>query len=350
MASITKDKLCIVQFMHSGNEFPVLKCKRTIAPSELSKSRFHVYWSAEPSHYRRLIQHCGCYVDKNGNYLSAPLAFWSEWEAETIAERLHPNKDFFKANFIHHALNPMLMSGTGVCGCGTAAKCPLYLNTDPCLFGSTFKYSNCHQSKFGDLRRLAPGSLIVFGSYKKIAGCQPKEVFCLDTVFVVDDIAVDYATDNVNAVPCSEKYKNLTLLRLPMGENFTFYRGATCHSSVTLNDALFSFTPAKLVGDGDAAYKRCVIEDIEVLNRHLRKPVFYRSARQGFHAEVADMREIKAVWKKIVNLVTYGDNFVLGVHFDWPTRRKENNHGLSTGKRSDTCSAGNTGQDTFRQC
>lgn len=272
MMKMAKDKLCVVQFMHSGNEFLTLKCKRTPSPRILADGSLLVPWSQERNHFRRLVRHDGWYVDKSGEYKNGDLAFWTEWEAATIARRIGKDKDFFKAHFVHKVICPSVVSGTASCGGKKDTKSvPGFLNTDPCVFGDRFKYSNCHQSIRGDLRRMKSGSLVVFGSYKKDKK-RNNEVFCLDTVLVVGDIAYDYSTNNVNDVPCSEHYKNLTLRRLPAGNDFTFYRGVTCHHAVNLENALFSFTPAKLC-DGDCVPReRCVLDDVRGLNKHLALP------------------------------------------------------------------------------
>ena len=312
MSTIVKDTLCVVQFMHSGNEFLVSKCKLTPSPSARTDGSLEVPWSREMNHFRRLVRHDGWYVDKSGNYKNGDLAFWTEWEAVTIARPFGMDKDFFKAHFVHEVQCPPTVSGAAHCGEGSCD----YLNTDPCVFGDTFKYSN-YQSARGILRRMKPGSLVVFGSYKKDKQ-RNKEVFCLDTVFVVGDVAVDYSTNSVNSIQTSGLYKDLTLRRLPPEKNFTFYRGTTCRQKVNLKNALFSFTPAKICDGVCVPRERCVLDDIRGLNEHLSTAVFSKG-RQGFHSEEANQDEIKAVWDDIVQQVTE-QGFVLGVHFDWPQK------------------------------
>lgn len=315
--AIVKDKLCVVQFMHSGNEFLMSKCKNTPPAKVCANGSLQVPWSMEKDHFRRLVQHDGWYVDKSGDYKKGHLVFWTEWEAMTIAWPLGTDKDFFKAHFVHEILCPPTVSGTAHCGKNPNGSYG-YQNTDPCVFGDKFKYSNCHQSERGDLRRMKPGSLVVFGSYKEDKQ-RGKEEFCLDTIFVVGDVAYDYSTNNVDAVQCSEWYKNLTLRRLPPGKSFTFYRGTTCRQKVNLANALFSFTPAKIYDGVYVPRERCVLDDIRSLNSHLRTAVFNRG-RQGFHPEEANRNEIKAVWDDIVQQVMK-QGFVLGVRFDGWTQQ-----------------------------
>ena len=316
MTMIAKDKLCVVQFMHSGNEFLMSKCKHTPSPRKRADGSLLVPWSREENHFRRLVRHNGWYVDKSGNYKHGDLAFWTEWESETMARPLGTDEDFFKAHFAHEVQCPPTVSGTVHCGRNPNGNYGCQ-NTDPCVFGDTFKYSNCHQSVHGDLRRMKPGSLIVFGSYKKDKR-RKKEVFCLDTVFIVGDVAIDYSPNDANGDWCSGQYKNLTLRRLPHEGKYTFYRGATCRETVNLEKALFSFTPAKLCDGVCVPCERCVLDDISGLNKHLRNKVFNKGS-QGFHSEEADQNEIKAVWNDIVQqVIKHG--FVLGVHFDWPKK------------------------------
>lgn len=312
--AIVKDKLCVVQFMHSGKEILMSKCKHTPPPSTRADGSLQVPWSREQNHFRRLVRHDGWYVDKSGNYKNGDLAFWTEWESVTIAKPLGMDKDFFKAHFVHEVQSPPTVSGTAYCGRNPNGIFGCQ-NTDPCVFGDTFKYSNCHQSTRGDLRRMKPGSLVVFGSYKKDKQ-RNKEVFCLDTVFVVGDIAVDYSTNNIEIVHCPGWYKDLTLRRLPSGRDYTYYCGVTCRGKVNLANALFSFTPAKICDGGCVPRERCVLDDIRSLNSQLNTSVF-NNWRRGFYPKEAVQQEIQDVWSKIVDQVLK-KGFVLGVRFDWP--------------------------------
>ena len=155
---IAKDKLCVVQFMHSGNEFLMSTCEHTPLPKICVDGSLQVPWSMEKNHFRRLVRHDGWFVDKSGDYKNGNLAFWTEWEAETIARHLVMDKNFFKAHFVHEVQCPRTVPGTASCGRAEVGYSHGYQNTDPCVFGDTFKYSNCHQSARGDLRRMKQGS------------------------------------------------------------------------------------------------------------------------------------------------------------------------------------------------
>ena len=310
---IPKDQLCVVQFMHSGKEMKVYT-KGANANAKILGDGSLVVKGNDKEHCRRLIRNEGWYIDgKSGAYKKGNLAFWTEWEAPTRAMQTGIDKDFFKAKFVHMADFEAVTEGIGRC----KSNCE-YLNTDPCVFGRTFKYAVCHQTVNGDLRRLAKNSLIIFGSCKQN---EKQNVFCLDTVFVIDKNAVDYTASIVNSLACSEMYKELTLRRV--SGPYTFYRGVTCRGEVDMSKALFSFTPAQLCENGIVPVDRCVIDNIEILNKHLKNKVFKRGRMCNFKAEVSDECEVRRVWKEIVAQVI-AKNFVLGVRFDWPKAKTEN--------------------------
>lgn len=182
------------------------------------------------------------------------------------------------------------------------------LNTDPCVFGRSFKYSNCRQTPTGVMRQLANGSLIVFCS--RINGD-----FYLDTVFVVEGTGTDYKTAaDINS--CSSEYKNLTLNLLPPG-NYTLYRGAR-PSRENCKGQCFSFTPARLATMENAT-ERCKL-NLASLNKVVGEDAFnLNNWRRASATEVED-EQIKSVWEETVRQVT-GQGFVLGVHFDWPEKK-----------------------------
>lgn len=314
-------QLQIVQFIHPGAEFPAGK----YAASSNEGECIRLWFSSEKTHHRRLVCHDGRYVDSAGNLKEGPLAFWTEWEAPAIAIPNGGAPNFFAAQFRHTALNPSVALGKahghalngkacsdgkchGKAECGCCAEGERFLNTDPCVFGRTFKYSNCHQGNDGKLRGLANGSLILFGSYKGHGKNAANPVFCLDTVFVVDGDGQDYADGD--EIDCSDEYRNATLRLVDRSHSHTFYRGV-CHG----RGEVYSFTPAKLHGDNGYT-ERCVIENIEDLNPK-GVALFTRNLRQNFSATEVDGDTVKEVWRKLVKLVR-SQGFVMGVGFDWP--------------------------------
>lgn len=304
----------LVQFMHPGPEFEVQGCM-TIGKSVPVAWRKTDGASLHSDHCRRLVRHHGQFVaDLNGEPKEGDLAFWTEWEGPTQAMKIPCNEDFFSACFQHEVQFPCRVSepgeavkGASQTGCGGDA----FMDTDPCVFGRTFKYAICQQSPNSDLRRLAPNSLIVFGSYKKSQRGQ--EVFCLDTVFVVEGDGIDYTYSTINGIYCSEAYKNLSLRRVDKAAKNTFYRGVRYGTG----REIFSFTPAKRVGDKEFS-RRCVIEDVKTLNQPGVK-VFAQGRTQGFCSQIVEDETIRQTWRKIVDQVR-AQGFVLGVGFDWPVQ------------------------------
>ena len=293
------DHPIIVQFLHPGREYkvaernskPPFKC-----PWVINKSKDGC-GSRCGSHTRRCVAHTGAYVDKDGSLKKTRLTFWTEWEACSIAERLNSSvqNNGFDATWIHTVLSPRNPP-------------PNAQNTDPCVFGRSFKYCCCQQSR-ASLRALAPDSLILFGS--RMDGR-----FFLDTVFVVDGAGIPYETGGKDRLNVSRQYRNLTLNRLSPGATFTFYRGRAFLSP----DApqMYSFTPAQ-IDDGRNAGKRFELKIGKV------NTVFSRQAKRNVRQDLgrffwkipADPATIFDLWKKILDLVR-ADGFVPAVQFDWP--------------------------------
>ena len=157
------------------------------------------------------------------------------------------------------------------------------------------------------LRRLSKGSLIVFWSRRD-------GKFCLDTVFVVGDNAIQYQERSTLYPHCSTEYRNLTVDRLVGGEPRTFYRGVEYREGQAYKNQIFSFTPARLKGDTDSDERCCLSITGTPLNR-----VFNIGATRNIKTTIADANLVSDVWHEIVKQVT-GKGFVLGVHFDWPTQ------------------------------
>lgn len=310
-------QLRLVQFMHPGLEFMV-------QGRMVNKMSVPVMWrkwstlnsaghSQHVNHRRRLVRHRGQFVaGLNGELEEGDLAFWTEWEGPTRAMRILCNEAFFSARFQHEVQFPSWVSGSGVAvkgaiqtGCGGDA----FMDTDPCVFGRTFKYAICQQKAHPTLHRLATNSLIVFGSYKK--NQHGREVFCLDTVFVVDGEGIDYTYSTINGIGCSEAYKNLSLRRVDKDAKNTFYRGVR----YGMGREIFSFTPAKRVDD-EGFSRRCVIDDVETLNLPGIE-VFAQGRKQGFCSQIVETETVRQTWRKIVDQVL-SQGFVLGVGFDWP--------------------------------
>ena len=312
-----EDRPVIVQFFHPGRECPVGRRTNGAIVSVSwngggceSKSK-SVHRGQAPKcrticggHTRRLISHIGKYVDESGRLQTAQLAFWGEWEAATTAAALPPTKrKGLFARWVHTVESPLGTTGRK----GT--------NTDPCVFGSTFKYCCCQQHKKGEtqpslMRRLSPGSLVLFGS--NVAG-----KFALDTIFVVGETRIPYETKESYAeLGVSKEYLELTLNRLKNRESDAFYRGAPFRRI----NQMYSFTPAKIFKTGDYRCGERFVLNVKKLNKVLRSTEAFSSRlkqKQGLHSIETEPSTIFAVWSKIVALVRES-GFVPGVSFNWP--------------------------------
>ena len=295
----------VIQFIHPGKEFPVSETNSAILPD----GRYEVGWNTE-KHHRRLVKHIGSYVDNDGVLCrNFDLVFWTEWEGPTVATRLDVARDELHARYVHEVQYPTVPEGMDdvrrECDDNLDDNCEDgLLNTDPCVFGDTFKYSNCQQSKEGVLRWLENGSLIIFVS--RIQG-----EYYLDTVFVTKS-GLEYETDSVDTINCSQQYRKLTLDRLPTGRSYTFYR---CQE-FTDNNQIFSFVPAKTLTGDEADYVRCRL-DITAINNVAGCHAFGAELKQKFKCTIASVNLNQSIWSEIVRQIR-NQGFVLGVHFDWP--------------------------------
>lgn len=292
-------RMHIIQFIHPGPEFPINDNNSNL----LNNGSRAVRWSTEGRHYRRLVKHQGSFVD--GNHVNEDmLAFWTEWEGPTVATRFNSSTCRLCAKYYHEVQKPTVPQGVGNrANCRAGANNGL-LNTDPCVFGDTFKYALCQQRGNGILRRLEENSLILFLS--RIQG-----TYYLDTLFVVGE-SRDYTTGPANNIICSNEYRTLTLDRLQAGQNFTFYRGKRypqCHT-------LFSFTPAKVWSSDDDVRARCPL-NLQAINQIARRDIFSTRLTQGFKATISNANLVSRVWNEIVRQVRQ-NQFVLGSHFSMP--------------------------------
>lgn len=305
----------IVQFIHPGLERPVeysgrepvlvpwvgsSSCneentcsgkRRGCSPREKGSK------SSYDGHSRRLVIHDGEFVNEKGNKEFGKLAFWTEWEAETKATRMPNPSDSFSAKWRHTVVSPLKASKIG------------RQNTDPCVFGKSFKYCCCQQRKNNILLHLGPDSLILFGS--KNLG-----TFYLDTVFVVSDDIANYDASNPDSVDASLDYKELTVKRIGSGKH-TFYRGRTIVASKSRQ--MYSFAPARrFIEEDPTCGARCKI-DIGLVNGVIpsgQDKLFPKLGR--FHRDVyVEKSTVFAVWSEILRQVRE-NGFVPAVHFDWP--------------------------------
>lgn len=308
----------IVQFFHPGRECPVGRIPEGESISiswngggcgkQQKSARDNRTGKCKTicgNHTRRLISHEGTYIDNEGKPKTARLAFWGEWEARTTAMSMPPpgGKSGFFARWVHVVETPLE-------GAGNRAT-----NTDPCVFGSTFKYCCCQQHRKSErkprlMRRLPPGSLVLFGS-------NLASEFVLDTVFVVGEKGVPYeATADYSSLSVSQEYLEIALNRLRDRESNTFYRGVPFRGT----GGIYSFVPARLFKGGDFACGKRFVLDFKKVNGCLQSSKRFavkQGQTQGIHPIEAGQAVVRAVWSEIVRQVrTQG--FVPAVHFNWP--------------------------------
>ena len=312
--------IAIVQFPHSGKEFP---CSRKTLFDQTKITR----WNAG-DHCRRLVKHNGEYINQTGRKSKGALAFWTEWESNTIAlpvgvrchlgaKNIHscltPEPAFARKEWTCRHGDPDDNCSGGCCKANCVNK-NLGINTDPCVFGSTFKYCLCRQDASPNiLKHLDIGSLVVFGS-------KVESQFCLDTVFVVES-GQKYMTTpaSIGKLNTSVEYRSLTLDRFA-GFVGRFYRGATNFNPVA---GMYSFTPAELLKRGSSSRGRRCVLDLQRLNKlHSAKMFNCNSTQSVKHTEVlSNCAQLpKQVWDEIRRQV-FAQGFVLGTHFDWPSQR-----------------------------
>lgn len=286
-----------VQFFHPGRECPVKMPPgktSTVVPWTVVPREKGCGTGCGPSNTRRLISHWGTYIEGNGQPQEAQLSFWGEWEADTVAKTMPaPRGDRRYAHWVHELL-PLRRTGR-----------PGLLDTDPCVFGRTFKYCYCQQCRNNVLPHLASGSLVLFGS--RIEGS-----FYLDTVFVVDGEGVPYVAPEASNLSVSKEYRELTLTKVAYGKH-VFYRGKTFQSGEP-----YSFVPALLFQEGNPECGRRFQLDLDKVNRLLPPGDGLTLNWHLYRKSIpANEKTILSIWKEIRRQVRAA-GFLPAVRFNWP--------------------------------
>lgn len=315
---IPKNRLCIVLFPHSGDEYLVRTSGQSPTAKISPNGGYDVYWNCSQNHYRRLVmmdERASSYIDRKWRYhekAEERLCVWTEWESITRADVIAKSSNPLDAHFFHQLKRPVSLvvaakNPSKYYGKGNPSNAQ---NTDPCIFGDMFKYTICRQWYDPWLRELAQNALIMFWSHKGNS-------FCLDTVFVVSGNPIDYITGASSRIKCSRMYRNLTLDRLGHGSSATFYRGVPydkCNPP-----PIYSFAPASICSDTCNYARRCEFDakDIAQLNAVIGNRFVNANAHFRSKSVCCNLVTIQRVWRKLAELV-FSKGFVLGVHFDWP--------------------------------
>jgi len=201
-----------VQFPHPGKEHH---------PGNASRQPWN-----RCKHRRKFLRSDGRYVTRivTDSPCEAALVFWGEWEPPSYIIDRWP-KDGDLPRFLHDPVWEYPMDRDA------------RQNTDPWVFGECFRYSNCKQQSQAALRKLAPGSIILFGS--SLDGN-----FVGDTVFVVRDSQRFRPAQPPDA---DDAFRVCTIQSLLTdagcsGDEFILYRGATHGAPVY---GMYSFVPCR---------------------------------------------------------------------------------------------------------
>ena len=244
----------IIQIPHSGGEHgynsPIFPAVNLPAPFNQTNAR--MTWNTN-SHKRKYLFWHGDYVDVNNILQHGDFYFWGEWEPPTYVfdSGIRGNSP----RYVHFPIQGSSLvppNGRAAApGCGQAIH-SCGANTDPCVFGDTFKYIICQQkSSMGCHNN---GDMLLFGSFHH-------GDFRLDTVFVVDKVFPYTLLPGQNPQlgnPVSAEYQNVTVRRI-VGPNKPitrwFYRGNTFVNARTP----YSFSPAALSVNNQAVLKSRMI-------------------------------------------------------------------------------------------
>jgi hypothetical protein len=268
-----------VQLNHQGNELPYFIGKGYQKNNNLIIRD----WNRYPEHYRKFISCKGeLLTSLKAQPIREKLLFWGEWEGNSVFSPL--NNGISKPNGIHEPFHSILNRGCQ--------------NTDPYVFGESFKYAICSQT--GVMYHLLTDSLILFGTTKDIG-------FELDTVFVVRN---HESAQNVylnNASNYNLVYREETLEQLGqtyLGPNPSLYNKIYRGQTWWENKDYFSFVPSK--GDDGIGFKKVVLPI---------PPMGKQKVGHPYH-HFDNINHLK-LWKFIAKEV-FRQGFYLGIRFDEP--------------------------------
>jgi hypothetical protein len=225
MIDVTAQPLFVVQFPHPGGEHSPGNARRQS-------------WNAG-DHRRKFLQSEGRCVAKDGSLSDGALVFWGEWEAPSYVIQSWGPKDSLPC-FLHVPVWEHR---------GTRGR---RQNTDPWVFGDSFRFSNCRQLTWrgnpSALQKLTPGSMVLFGS--TIGGR-----FVIDTVFVVKDSCPFSPGEPPET---DEAFRVCTLESLittgyASTDPLTLYRGATYEAPV---NGMYSFVPCHRANQASMRFPR----------------------------------------------------------------------------------------------
>jgi hypothetical protein len=279
-----------VQFMHPGKEHTP------------DADGLKAWNRISCEHRRKFLRLGGEYLDGSKSAAArGDLLFWAEWEPESEAQKIArpvPRGP----QYIHKPCYKPPTSYKGL------------QNTDPFVFGGFF-YTGCRQRRDNgrretQLRRLDPGSVVLFGSHLQGS-------FVLDTVFVVGDRSIDHRADtrqNLHDESLPEAYHHVTIgpwyeagysdVELP--SSYRLYFGATHDHPF---GGLYSFFPCSSYEEGTCGFARPSIDLPGFITPGLK---------MGFKTSGVSVPEARGLWKEILRQVS-AQGLQVGVSADVPT-------------------------------
>ena len=175
--------------------------------------------------------------------------FWGEWESETRYRTLATRPEPGYPRYLHE---PFWREPAGK---------GFRQNTDPYVFGDSFRYSNCKQLHAGrpsGMQRLDLGSVLLFGGSKD-------GKFLLDTVIVIAKATPwsVHATHEIGDPTLRRVTCDSVAIFPDITAEFTLYEGATATSPI---DGMFSFTPRRPHVDGGLGFAKPAIRLDGIIN------------------------------------------------------------------------------------
>lgn len=275
----------VVQFPHPGEEHNPGSAERQT-------------WNTG-NHRRKFLQSHGRWVAGDGSPSEDDLVFWGEWEAPSYVIKRWERKDSLP-RFLHRPVWER------------PATKGIRQNTDPWVFGDSFRFSNCKQltptRNRSRLQSLTRGSLILFGS---TIGLE----FIIDTVFVVKDSRPFSPGEPPQT---DEAFRVCTVESLLMSgkadDPLTLYRGATFEAQI---NGMYSFVPCRRANADEMRFPRPSIS-----LGHYVNPKSKQSPRL---IEVHSQADVRDLWLSVRKQVLDA-GCMLGVWFATPPLEKKSSH------------------------
>ena len=278
------EQLAFVHFPHPGREH---------GPNA-EGGRLKRWGTDQQEHRRKFMRMPGAWRDgPDGPTHEGEIVFWGEWEAASTVDPVTQRV----------ADGPYWLHGPFYNGVDDAPREGIRQNTDPFVFGDRFLYTYCRQPSNQNLRRLAPNSLILFGSTLK-------RRFVLDTCFVVGE-RVSHTSHNyldTAASRVSRVFRETTLdpMYQQMDKGCSLYLGAKPDQPAA--NGTFSFVPCLPASEG-RTFARPTIE----LGSPLIKVGRTQQAGTIPYRDPAQLREL---WERVVAQVL--ESCTLGVRVSLP--------------------------------